>query len=411
MLAPEDAWQRIADALSSSDIGLGLETVFRDDALGRVLGQNIAATVDQPPADVSAMDGYVARGDLHPGDSVPVVGMSAAGHPPNFVLEDGQIAQIMTGAVVPAGGDRVIPVELTDGGHEHVVLKRDTKPGAHIRQRGEVVRSGQPMLKPGTLLAPGALSLLASHGISQMQVTRRPSLAVMATGDEVINPDQQPGPGQLRDSNTAFLTAAARSMGLDATRLGIAGDSLADLRQKIAHGMQSDVLLLCGGVSMGEYDLVEDVLAELGCAKLFDAVAVQPGKPLVAACHDGGWVFGLPGNPASVMITFWLFVRPTLRRLQGIDDGFWQGCIPGRLAAPMPAAPKRDRFLAAQVRFTNDLPAVTPLLPRGSHDVAAYARGTAIVRARRGDKARDAGDLCEILPLVDWPTMLGPTPE
>ncbi|NJL27009.1 MAG: hypothetical protein HC897_03555, partial [Thermoanaerobaculia bacterium] len=140
--------------------------------------------------------------------------------------------------------------------------------------------------------------------------------------DEVVPPEAEPGLGQLRDSNTAFLLAAGDTLGLGFRSLGIAPDRTDELREKITEGLESDVLLLCGGVSMGEFDLVEDVLAELGCRKLFDQVAIQPGKPLVAARHAGGWVFGLPGNPASVMVTFWLFVRPLLRRLMGSADGF-----------------------------------------------------------------------------------------
>ena len=222
-------------------------------------------------------------------------------------------------------------------------------------------------------MTPGAISLLASHGHYTFAVHPPPAVAVLTTGDEVIPPELEPGPGQLRDSNTSFLLTAGRSLGLTFRSLGIAPDRLDALRSLIRKGLEADVLLLCGGVSMGEFDLVEDVLAELGCVTLFDRVKIQPGKPLVAARHLGGgsagWVLGLPGNPASVMVTFWLFVRPLLRRLQGRADGFWQGALDAELTAPLPPGKDRDRFLPAEVAFAGGRILATPFPPHGSHDV------------------------------------------
>jgi molybdopterin molybdotransferase len=229
-----------------------------------------------------------------------------------------------------------------------------------------------------------------------------PEVAVLTTGDEVVEPEFEPGPGQLRDSNSAFLLAAGADLGLRFERLGIASDDLADLREKISRGLEADVLLLTGGVSMGDFDLVEDVLVEKGCETLVDAVSIQPGKPLVVAHHDRGWAFGLPGNPASVMVTFYLFVRPLLRRLLGFDDAFWHGAVTAELLAPLPGARSRDRFLPASIAFDRRRLLATPHPPTGSHDVVAYARGTALVRIRQGAAPAAAGDACEVLPLVSW---------
>ena len=328
MLTPEAAWGLIAEHAAP----LAAEETPRAAAAGRVLAADVAAAVDVPFADVSAMDGYVTRGHVEPGAALPVRATVAAGRPPEIELLPGEAAKIMTGAVVPRGGDRVIPVEETDGGDERVLIHRPPSPGAHIRRRGEVVEAGARILDRGTLLTPGGVSLLASHGHRAVPTHRRPAVSVLTTGDELVVPEAEPAPGQLRDSNTSFLLAAGRSLGLEFRSLGIAGDRLDALRAAIREGLAADVLLLCGGVSMGEFDLVEDVLAELGCVQLFDRVKVQPGKPLVAARHRGpgaGWVLGLPGNPASVMVTFWLFVRPLLRRLQGLADGFWHGALTG----------------------------------------------------------------------------------
>ncbi len=398
MLTPEEAWNAIEGRLEV----LSSEDTPRQKAAGRVLTSALKATVDMPQADVSAMDGYVCRGEVPTGEPVPVIATVTAGRPLDIVLAPGTAAKIMTGAVVPRGGDRVIPVELTDGGDKSVVFRAPPRLGAHIRRGGEVVRRGAPLLSSGALLTPGAVSLLASHGYVSVPTHRAPAVAVMTTGDEVVPPEVEPAAGQLRDSNTSFLLAAGRVSGLEFRSLGIAPDRLEVLRERIAEGLRSDVLLLCGGVSMGELDLVEDVLAELGCEQLFGRVAIQPGKPLVAARHAGGWVFGLPGNPASVMVTYWLFVKPLLDRLRGLPGGFWHGALAGLLDEPLPPSKGRDRFLQAKVAFSEGDIRVAPQPPEGSHDIVAYGRGTALVRVRPDAGPAAAGERCEILPLASW---------
>jgi molybdopterin molybdotransferase len=259
------------------------------------------------------------------------------------------------------------------------------------------------LLDRGQLLGPGALALLASHGVDEIEAHGRPSLASITTGNEVVAPSREPGAGQIRDSHTDFLLAATSQLGLSLEPLGIAPDEPSALRRLVAAGLRRDVLLLSGGVSMGEFDLVEGVLGEHGCEALFDAVAIQPGKPMVAAVHPGGWVFALPGNPASAMVCFWLFVRPALRRMLGFDDGFWRGALPATAAAPLPAAKGRDLFLPGEVGL--DARAgirVRVVEPQGSHDVAAYARGTVLVRVPKGTPEQPAGSRCEVLPLVEW---------
>jgi molybdopterin molybdotransferase len=257
------------------------------------------------------------------------------------------------------------------------------------------VRAGDPALPAGTPLTPGALSLLATHGYSELPVHRLPRVAVLATGDEVVPAEDEPAPGQLRDSNSDFLLAACGLAGAPCEPLGIALDRIAALRPLIAQGLERDVLLLSGGVSMGEFDFVEEVLAELGCTPVFDGVAIQPGKPLVFATHPGGLVFGLPGNPASVMVTFWLFVRPALRLLAGHRDSWWGRAQSATLAAPLPKAGGRDRFLPAEVEVRDGGLVVTPFPPKGSHDLAAYARGGGLVRVRPGAGPLPAGETCE----------------
>jgi len=412
MLSPEEAWRLIDAHLAP----LPAEALARRAAAGRVLARPLAARVDVPAADVSAMDGYAVRGEVSAGDVRPLAGTIAAGAAPGFDLPEGAAARIMTGAPLPAAADRVIPVELTEGfaagrdsgtfrtSSETVTFRAGAAPGESIRRRGEILERGKPLLPTGSPLTPGALTLLATHGYVEVPVHRAPRVALLATGDEVVPPDREPAPGQLRDSHTDFLLAAGATLGLAFEPLGIAPDRAAELTALVDRGLAADVLLLCGGVSMGEYDLVEGVLGKLGCRLLFDAVAIQPGKPVVFGVHvprpgaAAGLVFGLPGNPASVMVAFWLFVRPALRRLLGFEDAFWRGALTATLAARLPAGPpSRDRFMPAQVDPGAPLPRVTPFPPKGSHDLAAFGRGNALLRIAAGAPARAPGETCEVL--------------
>jgi molybdopterin molybdotransferase len=400
MLHPDEAWARIAARCPP----LPETMAARREALGRVLTRPPSATVDVPAADVSAMDGYALAGPVRAGERRRVAATIVAGSPPGFELKPPAVARIMTGAPVPRGADRVIPVEATAGirtdESDEVVFHAEAGPGDHVRRRGEILRAGDPLLPAGALVTPGALSLLATHGYGELPVHRAPSVAILTTGDEVVPPESEPAPGQLRDSHTDFLLAAGSTLGLRFDALGIAPDRVDVLRGLVERGLRSDVLLLCGGVSMGELDLVEGVLADLGCEIHLDAVAIQPGKPLVFATHAGGLVFGLPGNPASVMVSFWLFVRPALRRLMGYADGWWSGARAGVLARPLPGAGPRDRFLPAEVEIRDGILHVAPVPPKGSHDLAAFAHGTALVRVRAGAAPAPAGAACEVLPLM-----------
>jgi molybdopterin molybdotransferase len=407
MLAPDAAWEMLLPALAP----LPATVVPAAQALGRVLAHDLVATVDVPFADVSAMDGYAVAGTLAPGTVLAVAGTIAAGAAPGARLPAGDALRIMTGAPLPAEADRVVPIEQTDGGADEMTLHTPVAAGAHVRRRGEVQRAGSTLLAAGEALGAGALGLLATHGLLAAAVHRAPRVGFLVTGDEVVPADREPGPGQLRDSHGPFLAAAIAACGGEAVPLGIALDRRERIVATLANGLASrlDLLLVTGGVSQGAFDFVEEALGDLGFTSLFHGVAVQPGGPLLAAApaHGSGLptrlAFGLPGNPASVMTAFWLFVAPALRRLQGHDDGHWRGAVRGRLAAPLPAGGARHRFLPAHLAPAGDAIAVTPLLPRGSHDLGAYARGSGLVRVPAGAPAAAAGDACQVLPLlVHW---------
>lgn len=398
MISPEQAWQRIDEALQP----LEGERIVRRRAVGRVLTEPLSATVDVPAHDVSAMDGFAVADVIPPGQSLAIRDTVAAGDPPGATLESGTALRIMTGAPIPRGADRVIPVEQTRVIDEHLQIQTDVTAGAHIRRHGEVLRSGMQLLAAGTPLTPGAMSLLATHGHELVTVHRQPRVTTLATGNEVVPPEIVPRPGQLRDSHTDFLLAAGQSLGIEFETLGIAPDRQSAIRDRVARGLESDVLLISGGVSKGEFDYVGPILAELGCRILFESVAVQPGKPLVVARHPRGLVFGLPGNPASVMVSFWLFVRPALRRLQGLVDGFWHGALIATLESQLPGAKGRDRFLSAEVRLAGGRALVTPRLAKGSHDLSAFARGSALVRIPAHSEPAGPGEPCQILPFANW---------
>jgi len=389
LISPEEAWSRLALHLKP----LPNTLVSRRLSWRRVLATDLEAKVDVPSQDVSAMDGYaVAAGPTE--TTLPVVGTIAAGDRPGFELEPATAIRIMTGAPVPRGTDRVIPVELTDGGTVEVELRGTTASGAHIRRGGEVIKLGQPLLPSGTAISAATLATLATHGISPLEVHRPPSVAVITTGDEVVPPSITPQPGQLRDSHTDFLIAAGRGLALDFDSLGIASDDQDALAERISSGMRSDVLIIGGGVSKGAFDWVESTLEACGCEVLFHNVAIQPGKPLLAAKHSRGLVFGLPGNPNAVMATYSLFVRPALRRLMGYEDGFWFTPRRGVLADALPGAKGRDRFIPARRAASVEGDSLHPISARGSHDMGAFARADALVRVPAGSAPRAAGEPC-----------------
>lgn len=238
MLSPDQAWQRLLPHLEPRPP----ERIPRQQSPGRVLAGTVAATTDVPATDVSAMDGYALAGTLEAGARLPVTGTVAAGDPPGRQLAAGAAVRIMTGGTVPDGADRVVPVEATDGGEEAVVIDRPPASGAHIRRRGEVVRSGETMLAARQALTSHALALLASQGVETVDVYARPRVAFLSTGNEVVPADVEPGPGQLRDSHSAFLAAECAALGVPFTPLGIAPDDPESLRRQLRAGLAAERL-------------------------------------------------------------------------------------------------------------------------------------------------------------------------
>lgn len=401
MLAPETAWRRIAEQLSP----LAPEPCSRREALGRILAGDLFVTTAIPAADVSAMDGFAVAGEILPGGRRPIAGTVVAGEAPGAVLTPGTALRIWTGAPLPAGSDRVVPVEKTaeiPGSPPWVTLHEAVPAGAHIRRRGEVLRPGEPLLAAGSRLGPAALSLLASQGIAEVDVVRRPNVAILPTGDEIVPAGRSPGPGQLRDSHTDFLMAAAKRLRLPTSPIGILRDDPGALAAKIAAALDHhDVIVVCGGVSMGGRDHTATAFAGAGAETVFHGVAIQPGKPLLFAVREGRLLFGLPGNPASVMVTFRLFVQPALLRLAGSPGAFWSDARTVELAAPLAVGKPRDRFVPAAWRGRGESghERVEPLGVLGSHDLATFGAADRLLRVPAGAPALTGGDLVEA---IEW---------
>jgi molybdopterin molybdotransferase len=292
------------------------------DALGGVLAEDAAADRDVPPFRNSAMDGYAVRGSdvARDGVKLRVVGSVGAGSVSTRAVGPGEAIRIMTGAPVPDGADTVVRVEDTDNGAAVVTINKATAQGVAVRQAGEDLHRGERVLARGTLLRHAEIGVLASIGRAKVRVVRRPNVAVLSTGDELVDIEAEPGPGQIRDTNRYSLTAAVRATGCAAFELGIARDSPDDLRHALGNAAFGDLVVTSGGVSVGDHDHVKPVVDAMGRMD-FWSIALRPGRPLafgeLRTKRGAVPIFGLPGNPVSALLTFELFVRPALLKMAG----------------------------------------------------------------------------------------------
>ena len=310
-----------ARSLILANVGpVGVERVHLAEAAGRVLAEDLRAPWDMPLWDNSAMDGYAVRATdcanipaaLRVSGFLPA-GATGAG----VIVAPGCCVRIMTGAPTPVGCDAVVPVEETDNGQEQATMLEPVKAGQHIRRQGEDVAAGTVFLRSGTIIRPPEVNMLATFGMALAPVYCRPTVAILSTGDELVDLGATPGPGEIINSNALSLAAAVREAGCTPLILGIARDNRESHLEKLGQGLKADALITSAGVSAGDLDLVRDVLAELGARQLFWKVAVKPGGPTAFAMHGNTPVFSLPGNPVSTMITFEEFVRPALLKMQG----------------------------------------------------------------------------------------------
>ena len=312
LLPLDTALPRILDQISV----LGIEDKPILDALGQVLAEDVISSETVPPHANSGMDGFAVRSADTPG-TLRVVADQAAGHVTDTAVEPGTAIRIMTGAVVPSGADTVVPVEDTDGGRDGAVtIGVKTPAKANIREAGEDVRQGDRVLRGGTPVSPGTIGVLASIGHARVKVYRRPVVAFMASGDELVGVEDPLGPGKIRNSNSYTLHAQIGQAGGIPRDLGVASDTLDDIRRHVDAGLKADLFITSAGVSVGDFDYVKQVLEEHGKLRLW-RIAIRPGKPVAFGVFDGTPVISLPGNPVSSMVTFELFVRPAIAKMMG----------------------------------------------------------------------------------------------
>lgn len=306
---------------------LSTEKVSLLASLGRSIGQRVLAKEDIPRFDNSSMDGYaVASSDLrsatveHP-CTLTIVGESSAGDPFGGVVESGQAVRVLTGGMMPAGADAVVPIEhATEFDGQHVQLTKAINSGQCVRIQGEDIKNGEAALRMGQTLKPGAIGVLAAMGYQRVRVYKRPRVNIIATGDELVDIGEEPGPGEIRNSSSYALAADVASTGGVPRICDIVPDKPKRLRRKIEDALHTDVLLVTGGVSVGKYDFVKDILEELGVQISFWKVNIKPGMPLVFGKRKKTLVFGLPGNPVSTSVTFLQFVRPALLKMCGQEE-------------------------------------------------------------------------------------------
>ena len=365
------------------------ETVDLDACAGRFLAEDAVATVDLPPFRSSAMDGFAVRSSETPG-RLRVEARSAAGRPVLRPLARGEAIGIATGAVVPDGADTVVPLEDVVDGGDMVDVPSTGAPGANVRDKGGDVRAGEVVLPAGARIGPAQTAALAAAGVTSLLCARRPRVAVLATGTELREPGVALRPGEIYESNGRMLAGALGAAGAIVTRLAAVEDDEDAHRRTFAEALESDVVVSSGGVSVGPHDLVRAVAAELGVEELFWGVAMRPGKPLSFATRGATLVFGLPGNPVSALVGATLFVLPALRALQGaaVVGPPWQT---GLLASPVRENMRRDDFLRARTRLTDQGVELEPVSGQESHMIVRAAAADALVHVPRGEGELPAG--------------------
>ncbi len=383
----------VIEKVLASGSGLGTELITISGARGRVLAKATISDRDYPPFDRSVRDGFALFSNSLPG-TFKVVGEVQAGRVFAGEIGPGEAVEIMTGASVPTGADQVVMVEHAELEAGEMRTTRPPLSGEFINKRACEVSAGAEVLAAGSRLNYPSIAMLATIGQHNVLVFKKPRVAILATGDEIVDIYSKPQPHQIRNSNSFSIAAQVERAGGVPHILPVAKDNLELTRKLIEHGLEYDMLLLSGGVSAGKYDFVEPVLAELGAEFFFDGVLIQPGKPLVFGKVRDKFFFGLPGNPASTMVTFEMFARPAIEILGGQTDAFLP-LVEAKLTIPFQHKTGLTRFLPA--KLSNGGGNITPIAWQGSGDVASLSKANCFLVADANRPSWKAGDSIQVL--------------
>ncbi len=370
---------------------LAAERIALNDAVGRVLAEDIVADTDLPPFDRSQMDGFavVASDSKNAPVTLKIVGESAAGRGWHHTMKPGEAVRIMTGAPVPTGADAVQRVELTrtpdvsfqnSGTLETVDVLESVKKGTAIVRKGAEITTGSKLFSKGEVITENMIAAIASFGYATVEVAKKPLIGILATGSEIVDVEKKPDRDQIRNSNSSMLKALAENCGAVVETFPIAGDDLKTLKKQIAKASKNkDILIITGGVSVGKYDLTKTALKDLGAEIFFERVRLKPGKPTVFAKLGKVLVFGLPGNPVSAATSFYLFVNPAIRQMQRVVNGSLRSGV-GVLSDTVRGIKVRDSYLPCEISFSSDgRVLLRPLKSTGSSDFIAFARADCLV--------------------------------
>jgi molybdopterin molybdotransferase len=397
MMSYQEARQKVIEQLGEKKGPRATEQVRVGDALGYVLAQEVKTDREYPPFNRATRDGYaVFAADAKAGARLKCTGEIKAGDRVTKELWAETCVEIMTGAAVPSGADAVVMIEHTKRDEDEVRFERDAVPGQNFVPRGSEARAGQTLLTPGMRLGYAELALAAQVGAAELKCAQKPRVAILSTGDEIVPVDSIPGRFQIRNSNSVSLAAQVRLAGGRPILLGNAMDREDDLSSKIRRGLQEDLLVLSGGVSMGKYDLVEKVLREMETDFYFDAVAIRPGKPAVFGRCGEKFLFGLPGNPVSTMVTFELFVAPAVDLLTGAEARELP-LVEARLGEALFEKPGVTHFLPARMAGQGAKREVVALKWQGSGDVAALGKANCFVVVPMEREKIEVGERVEVL--------------
>lgn len=390
MISVEEA---LAKVLSLAETA-SPETLSLDQAAGRVLLEPAISRMTQPPFDSAAMDGYALRhADF--GQRLRVIGESAAGHPWTGTAEPGTAIRIFTGGAVPPGYDRVEMQENTQRDDEWLTVTTSSR-DAYIRGRGSDFSQGD-RIEPGRLMTAADIALLAAMNLPEVTVAKRPKVAVLAGGDELVHPGETPSEGQIISSNDLAVAAIARAAGAESEILPIARDSEDSLRDSFARAQDSDLLVTIGGASVGDHDLVGKVAESLGMERAFYKIAMRPGKPLMAGRIGQSAMLGLPGNPVSAIVCATIFMQPLIRAMQGLPDETRR--FRARLSAALPPEGGRQHYMRAKLDDGADLPIITPFDNQDSSLLSVLSQADALLIRPSQDPARQEGEIMDYLPL------------